>query len=133
MVIFTNGVLQVNARDLVELRRPRPIDIAIFVPTLTYGHEVWVMTERARYRCLPGPGRSSLSHWEETPGQTKRPDGGTASPNWLGNSLAPARLLLFGIPQEEVANVGEGSLELPAGTATQLRLKMDGWIKLFPC
>ncbi|KAK3517715.1 hypothetical protein QTP70_016131 [Hemibagrus guttatus] len=51
---------------------------SIYVPTLIYGHELWVMTERvARESVLDASGTSpwrgvpGMPHWEEAPGKTQ--------------------------------------------------------------
>ncbi|KAI3372226.1 hypothetical protein L3Q82_022667 [Scortum barcoo] len=104
-----------------ELSRKAKLSIyrSIYVPTLTYGHELWVMTERTRSADTSGEmsflrrvaGRSlrdrggvpGVSHREKAPVEDPGHAGETMSLGWPGNA--------FGDPPpeelEEVSGVRE--------------------------
>ncbi|KAI3367022.1 hypothetical protein L3Q82_009655 [Scortum barcoo] len=139
-----------------ELSRKAKLSIyrSIYVPTLTYGHELWSLgrsfgveplllhIERSQLRWLGHlfrmpPGRlprevfQDMSHREEAPGGGPGQDPGhageTMSLSWPGNASGP--------PGRAGGSVwGEGSLGISAQTAASAtrprikRMKMDGWM-----
>ncbi|KAI3375876.1 hypothetical protein L3Q82_003763 [Scortum barcoo] len=133
-----------------ELSRKAKLSIyrSIYVPTLTYGHELWVMTERTRSADTSGrnefppcrvAGRSlrdrggvpGMSHREEASGKTQDTLERLCLSDWPGNAS--------GSPGRAGGSVwGEGGLGISAQTAASTRDPvpdqadengwMDGWI-----
>ncbi|KAI3351626.1 hypothetical protein L3Q82_020238 [Scortum barcoo] len=118
-----------------ELSRKAKLSIyrSIYVPTLTYGHELWVMTERTRSQLLTGgrnefppPGwlRAPLEigevfqacpTWEEAPGKTQDTLEKLCLSAGLGTPQSP--------PGKAGGSVsGEGSLGISAQTAASATL-----------